>query len=81
MKTPIGIKKEKISHLQDCLEKLLFRENSNNETDVERVYAYIYKVIWEMEEMNAMDALVCFRIKINDEVRKELLKYNIELVV
>ncbi len=31
--------------------------------------------------MNAMDALVCFRIKINDEVRKELLKYNIELVV
>ncbi len=34
MKTPIGIKKEKISHLQDCLEKLLFRENSNNETDV-----------------------------------------------
>jgi len=81
MKTPEGVKREKISHLEYCLEKLLLKDNGYNTTEVERLYAYIYRVICEMDKMNAIDATEYYRNKIYADVRGTLMRFNIELVV
>ena len=81
MKTPEGVKREKISHLQYCLEKLLQKDNGYNSIEIEQLYTYIYCVICELEGMNAIESLEYFNKKINDDVRDKLLHFNIKLVV
>ena len=81
MQTQEGVKLEKISHLKYCLEKLQYKDNGYNESKVIRLYAVIYNTINEMEKLKAEEALEYFKNTINDDIRKELLSFNIELVV
>lgn len=81
MKTISGIKAEKIGHLEYCLEKLRFKENTNNEEEIEQLYRCLYRVVSEMRLMEAGIALEFYKTHITDEVRNALLKYNVELIV
>ena len=81
MQTPEGVKLEKISHLKYCLEKLQYKDNGYNETKVVRLYTVIYNAIAEMEKLKAEEALEYFATTINDDIRKELLSFNVELTV
>ncbi len=81
MQTQEGVKQEKISHLKYCLEKLQYKDNGYNESKVVRLYTIIYNVVNEMEELKAEEALEHFKATINDDIRKELLSFNIELIV
>ncbi len=81
MQTREGVKQEKISHLKYCLEKLQYKDNGLNESKVVRLYTIIYNVINEMEKRKAEEALEHFKTSIDDDIRKELLSFNIELMV
>lgn len=81
MQTPESLKKEIISHLEYCLEKLQYKDNGYNESKVMRLYTIIYNVINEMQKLESIDALEYFKTTINDDVRKELSHFNIELII
>lgn len=81
MKTVDSVKREKISHLEFCLEKLRMRESEHNELEIAYLYKKIYYVICEMNELDSLRALNYFNIHINDEILKELNKFDIELIV
>lgn len=81
MQTQEGVKCEKISHLKYCLAKLQYKDNGYNESKVVRLYTIIYNIINEMEKLKAEEALEYFKNTINDDIRKELLSFNIELLV
>ncbi len=81
MQTQEGVKQEKISHLKFCLEKLQYKDNGYNESKVVRLYTIIHNVINEMEKLKAEEALGYFKNILNDDIRKELLSFNIELMV
>lgn len=81
MRTEESIKNEKISHLEYCLEKLLQKDDGYNEMDIKHLYTLIYRVVCEMRELDADEALKRFNNSIDDNVRNLLCKYNIELVV
>ena len=81
MQTQEGIKLKKISHLKHCLEKIQHKDNGYNESKVIYLYTVIYNVINEMEKLTPEKSLEYFNDAINDEVRKELLYFNIELMV
>ena len=81
MKTIESAKKEKISHLEFCLEKLRMRENGYNELEIKYLYQKIYHVVCEMEVLDSVSALTYYNYHINDGIRNELNKFNIELIV
>ena len=82
MKSRSSIKKEKISHLQWCLDKLMFKENPNNSEEIEVLYRKIFKIISEMELLEDEEALCYYRKEVvTGRIRELLLEHKIELVV
>ena len=81
MQTPQAVKDEKIAHLEYCLNKLQYKNSGYNEDEIYLLYSYIYGVICKMNELDALSALKFFRENINENVRNELLRFNIELMV
>lgn len=76
-----SIKRLKISHLEFCLEKLNYKENEENQERVKQLYKKIYHIVHDMSELEARKALEIFRIGVNDELRKELKFFDIELTL
>lgn len=81
MQTQQAVKDEKIAHLEYCLNKLQYKNSGYNEDRIYRLYSHIYGVIRKMNELDASSALEYFRENINEGIRNELLRFNIELMV
>lgn len=81
MKTPEKVKAEKISHLEDCMEKLLRKDDGSNEFEIVRIYRLIYRVACEMKKLDESNALKYFNNNVDNEVRDTLKRLNIELMV
>ena len=81
MQTSESLKREKIHHLESCLEKLQYKDNGFNEDKVLYLYEILYNTIVEMLKLEGMEALKYFDSTITDDIRKALLTLNIELVV
>lgn len=81
MQTQQAVKDEKIAHLEDCLNKLQYKNSGYNEDRIYRLYSHIYGVICKMNELDASPALEYFRENINEDIRNDLLHFNIELIV
>lgn len=79
MKTPQSVKNEKIAALEDCLYHLLLKDNGHNSKEIEFLYNYIYTVMIEMEQLEAMNSLDYFRKNMNSDIRKSLFQYNIKI--
>lgn len=79
MKTPLGMKNEKIAHLNFCLEKLKFLDRGNGE-DCEQLYRDIYALISAMEELESIVACeYCYQKVSEGKLVLRLQRYNIEL--
>ena len=76
-----SIKKEKIAHLEYCIEKISQKNNGFNEEEVKRLCLLMGDVICNMEKMNESEALSYYWKNIDEDVRKALLRFNIELIV
>ena len=57
MKSIKTVNKEKISHLENCLQQLKFKENEQNELDVRYVSKIIYNTLEEMKSLDDKDSL------------------------
>jgi len=81
MKTPERIKREKIAHLNWCLEKLKFFDQRNDD-DCEQLYRDIYSLISSMEKLEAIAAYEHYHQRMLDgTLILRLQRYNIELNV
>lgn len=80
MRAPEGVKREKIAHLEYCLEKLSRKDNGYNTNEVDRLVIAIWDVIVAMKELEPMEALEYYRNNITDEIREALLHFYIELL-
>jgi len=82
MKSRSSIKREKISHLQWCLDNLMLKENQSNTEAIELLYRNIYEIISTMQDLEDVAALDYFRKEVSARRIRELLKhYNIDLAV
>ncbi len=82
MKTPERIEKEKIAHLNWCLEKLKFYEKGSDTEDFEQIYRYICEMITVMDGMEAIAASKYYHQRLKDSyLVQQLQHYNIELSV
>ena len=82
MKSYEKLKKEKISHLQWCLDTLKLKEDKLSEEDYIYLYRYIFCTIQDMENMESLQANEYYRKRMYAKNIKYLLsKCNIELSV
>lgn len=82
MRTLKTLKREKISHLQCCLDALALINNHYTDEDCEYLYRNIFEIINTMEVLEEVAALDYFRKEIEMKKIKESLKqYNIVLIV
>ena len=81
MQTSEEINNKIINHLEFCLEKLQYKDNGFNTSQVFNLYMTIMHTVNKMKELPPLDSLEYFSATINDNVRKELLSFNIDLIV
>lgn len=81
LKTSESLKQEKIDHLNFCLEKLQIKLNGYNDAKITRLYRRIYSITNEIQKLDAEEALEYFNKCVNNDVRDELLYFNIDLTV
>lgn len=79
MRAPEGVKRERIVHLEYCLEDLMRKDNGYNTNEVDRLVIILWDVIVGMKELEPVDAIWFCRENIDDEVKKALRRFNIEL--
>ena len=79
MKSVSQVKREKIAHLNWCLEKLRFHDTGTKDEDYEYLYRLIFEIVTKMNEMDDTEALDYCRQKFLDtNLVEKLQKYNIE---
>ena len=80
MQVSSGIRYMYISHLEDCLEKLILKDDGNNTLEVKYLYSLIYQIICELKELDDGEVIGYYRRVIDGKVRNLLHSFNIILV-
>lgn len=74
-----SLKKEKIAHLNWCLEKLKFHDTGTKDEDYEYLYRFIFEMVATMSELSDKEALEYYHQKVMEgKLTEQLKKMNIE---
>lgn len=80
MRAPGAIKNMYISHLENCLEKLVLKDDGNNTLEIKYLYSLIYQIICELKELDDGEVIGYYRRATDGKVRNLLHNFNIILV-
>lgn len=79
LRTPEGVKREHIAHLDWCLEHLKYKDGKKDEELYQYIYKYIYFTARAMEEMEPYQANEYYLKRINDRISNILLDFGIRI--